>query len=477
MPKLYIAEDGKETLYEIVEGELSMGRGAANAVQIQDSHASKQHAVIRRIQGHFKLVDLESKNGTRVNGVFRNQHWLRDGDVVSVGHATLRYAGADGPQGPPVAVPVRPLVVGAAAPPPPPVARPAVPVPPAAPAVVARPAVPVAAAPAAPGPVAAAAPRAALAPASAPQRVAPARRRPLEPTDGEFDDPPPRRRSSNSALVAVGGLLGAGVLALLIFGVLTGGDVTPHNRDVLWQARRLAEQGRTADAIRYAEAHADPGLAYYLDVVDALEQFQRVLREEEALRRNHEAQKYYTDQIYHKQALTSRFRAKFPEPDDEIVRRLREFLWQWRFTPAAHAVLYNEGSEYPDLREAMRERATDAVTPQAALAHSRSELERLEGAGHFGEALRLLAWERDRWKLILTAPRWKDFQVSLDAVADATRARAREHFARDRDEVRRLRSAGDGAGARRRLARMQQAYWGDPELERLVGEVEAELRR
>ncbi len=95
MPKLLINEGGQASVFELFDDEATIGRGASNAIQIVDSHASKHHAVIRRSAGRVKLVDLESKNGTRVNGEFRNQRWLQHGDAVSIGAAVLTYDGSD----------------------------------------------------------------------------------------------------------------------------------------------------------------------------------------------------------------------------------------------------------------------------------------------------------------------------------------------------------------------------------------------
>ena len=51
MPTLYIDESGKTWVYEILDDEVTLGRGAANAVQLRDDRANKQHAAIRRVQG------------------------------------------------------------------------------------------------------------------------------------------------------------------------------------------------------------------------------------------------------------------------------------------------------------------------------------------------------------------------------------------------------------------------------------------
>ena len=95
MPKLVIEEGGQQSVFELFEDEATIGRGAANAIQVADARASKQHAVVRRVAGRVKLVDLESKNGTRVNGEFRNQRWLESGDVISIGDLQLTFDGSD----------------------------------------------------------------------------------------------------------------------------------------------------------------------------------------------------------------------------------------------------------------------------------------------------------------------------------------------------------------------------------------------
>ncbi len=83
MPKLLISDASEEYVYEIFDDEVTIGRGAANSVQVADTHASKHHGVFRRIRDHWKFIDLESSNGTRINGAFLNQAWLFDGDEIS----------------------------------------------------------------------------------------------------------------------------------------------------------------------------------------------------------------------------------------------------------------------------------------------------------------------------------------------------------------------------------------------------------
>jgi pSer/pThr/pTyr-binding forkhead associated (FHA) protein len=46
---------------------------------------------VRRDDFGWKVVDLDSTNGTQVNGVAVKEHPLEDGDVIVVGATSLRY--------------------------------------------------------------------------------------------------------------------------------------------------------------------------------------------------------------------------------------------------------------------------------------------------------------------------------------------------------------------------------------------------
>jgi hypothetical protein len=221
VPKLLIQEGGQQSVFELFDDEVTVGRGAANVIQVADQRASKHHAVVRRVHGRPKLVDLESRNGTRVNGEFRNQRWLEHGDVVSIGEMTMTFDASDAP-------------AAAAA----------------------------TAAHAHPAPVAAvAAPR-------APAPVVTVHRRPGGPhharphgrarddQDGEEHGGRvvPRRRD-NSLAVAV--LVGAGLIlgVFLLFKMMGSGGT--GNASALAHAKRLADDDVPA-AVAYLQQHGDP---------------------------------------------------------------------------------------------------------------------------------------------------------------------------------------------------------------------------
>jgi len=91
VPNLRIRDGGREYTFQIEGEAATVGRGDTNDVDLEDAKASKEHFRIERVGPRWKLVDLESKNGTRVNGEFRNKAWLGHGDVVQIGTAEMRF--------------------------------------------------------------------------------------------------------------------------------------------------------------------------------------------------------------------------------------------------------------------------------------------------------------------------------------------------------------------------------------------------
>ena len=78
-------EDGRLIF---LSGEIvGLGRVSGNAIVVQESKVSRQHAVIRRDRGMFWIKDLGSKNGTFINGVkiAAEPHSLQNGDRIELG--------------------------------------------------------------------------------------------------------------------------------------------------------------------------------------------------------------------------------------------------------------------------------------------------------------------------------------------------------------------------------------------------------
>lgn len=71
---------------------LTIGRRPYNDIELDDLTVSGEHALIRTRGTESVIHDLESRNGTLVNGMTVAQRVLCDGDVIDIGIYRLRYA-------------------------------------------------------------------------------------------------------------------------------------------------------------------------------------------------------------------------------------------------------------------------------------------------------------------------------------------------------------------------------------------------
>lgn len=70
-----------------------LGRDASADIQLRDSEVSRKHAEVRAGAGTFEILDLESSNGTWVNGKKVERQSLRTGDRVQIGRTLLLFTG------------------------------------------------------------------------------------------------------------------------------------------------------------------------------------------------------------------------------------------------------------------------------------------------------------------------------------------------------------------------------------------------
>jgi hypothetical protein len=87
MPKLVISG----TAHELIEDLITIGRGPDNTIVINDPSVSTQHAQLERAGETYRLKDLNSTNGTRVNGIPAAETLLRFDDRIRFGAAEARY--------------------------------------------------------------------------------------------------------------------------------------------------------------------------------------------------------------------------------------------------------------------------------------------------------------------------------------------------------------------------------------------------
>lgn len=92
MGKLILSLDGAVLAeYDMNKERYTIGRLPDNDIHVDNMAVSGHHALIINILNDSFLEDLNSTNGTYVNGKLVKKHALQDGDVISVGKHALKY--------------------------------------------------------------------------------------------------------------------------------------------------------------------------------------------------------------------------------------------------------------------------------------------------------------------------------------------------------------------------------------------------
>jgi predicted component of type VI protein secretion system len=74
-----------------VQGSITIGRTSQCGLSLPVVTVSREHAKVFAKDGSYHVVDLNSSNGTRVNGRGVTRHQLADGDEIQCGDQTLRF--------------------------------------------------------------------------------------------------------------------------------------------------------------------------------------------------------------------------------------------------------------------------------------------------------------------------------------------------------------------------------------------------
>ncbi len=89
---LVIAGPAKDSTIPLPDGEATLGRDPTNAVAMADASVSRRHCLLRREEdGRFQIRDLDSRNGTLVNGLVVKEQWLRHGDEIATGDSVFLF--------------------------------------------------------------------------------------------------------------------------------------------------------------------------------------------------------------------------------------------------------------------------------------------------------------------------------------------------------------------------------------------------
>ena len=92
MARLILSLDGQTLAeYNMTKERYTVGRLPDNDIRIDNAAVSGHHSLLINILNDSFLEDLNSTNGTYVNGKLIKKHALQHGDVITVGHHQLRY--------------------------------------------------------------------------------------------------------------------------------------------------------------------------------------------------------------------------------------------------------------------------------------------------------------------------------------------------------------------------------------------------
>jgi transcriptional regulator with GAF, ATPase, and Fis domain len=86
----------KGSAFALNEDQISIGRESASDVSLSHSSVSRRHCLIKRNGGEFLICDLDSYNGTFVNGVPVKEQTLVHADQIKIGSIVLLFLVGEG---------------------------------------------------------------------------------------------------------------------------------------------------------------------------------------------------------------------------------------------------------------------------------------------------------------------------------------------------------------------------------------------
>jgi pSer/pThr/pTyr-binding forkhead associated (FHA) protein len=92
MPKLIVTTEAQgKVAYEFSEDVITIGRAPDSMIVLDDPSVSGHHAQLELAGDTYRLKDLESTNGTRVNGIPITETALRFDDRIRFGGVESRF--------------------------------------------------------------------------------------------------------------------------------------------------------------------------------------------------------------------------------------------------------------------------------------------------------------------------------------------------------------------------------------------------
>jgi Nif-specific regulatory protein len=93
MASIRVKEGSQERVIPLTESIMTVGRDTGNAIRIEDPTVDQRHCRIERTnEGRYRIVDLQSRRGTLVNGETITYRLLKNNDEIAIGQARLFFA-------------------------------------------------------------------------------------------------------------------------------------------------------------------------------------------------------------------------------------------------------------------------------------------------------------------------------------------------------------------------------------------------
>ncbi|MEO8433276.1 MAG: sigma 54-interacting transcriptional regulator [Pyrinomonadaceae bacterium] len=94
-----LSGSARGTTFALSDGEVLIGRDADSTVRLNHPSVSRRHCLIKRVGNEFHISDLDSYNGTFVNGVPITGRELAHGDQVALGDIVFLFLAHEGEPG------------------------------------------------------------------------------------------------------------------------------------------------------------------------------------------------------------------------------------------------------------------------------------------------------------------------------------------------------------------------------------------
>jgi chromosome segregation ATPase len=90
--RVLVGKIGEQLLrFPLFKDRLTIGRTSDNDIQLNAGYISRRHAVVQADADATRVIDWGSKNGVYVNSKQVTEHFLKNGDIVTIGNAHFRY--------------------------------------------------------------------------------------------------------------------------------------------------------------------------------------------------------------------------------------------------------------------------------------------------------------------------------------------------------------------------------------------------